>query len=75
MKRYGEKAVREHLANGGRIQYNEWFTLNAGYKVIDDNDEIIGFMTCDLFAKLHNEKVIKACYNGYAYTNYNKREV
>ena len=70
MKRYGKKAVEKALKDGYYIAYFEWFTLNAGYKVIDKDRNIIGYITFDLFAKLKNDDIITAYVNEFACTVY-----
>ena len=60
MKRFSEKAIKEELKSGAIIRFYEWFTLNAGYKVII-NDEIAGYITYTLFEKLyHNNIIVKS---------------
>lgn len=71
MKRYGEKATREALKEGAVIRFNEYFTLDGGYRIIKDG-EVLGFITFDLFAKLYarGEGDIVKIDAGYSWTEY-----
>lgn len=69
MKRFGEKAVREALRDGATIRYYEWFTLNAGYRVMIAG-EIAGYIVSDLFDKLNSDNAIMWSGSGYAYREY-----
>lgn len=71
MKRYGEKATREALKEGAVIRFNEYFTLDGGYRIIKDG-EVLGFITYDLFAKLYargNGDIVKVD-AGFSWTDY-----
>lgn len=68
-KRFGEKAVIDALRKGHKIRYNEWFTLYAGYKVMY-GDEIVGYITQDLFTKLNHSRMIRCDRMGHHYTDY-----
>jgi hypothetical protein len=70
IKRIGKKQLLTMLKENYYIQYNEWFVLNAGYKVIDINKNIVGFITFDLFCDLFQNKLIKAIAGGYGSTIY-----
>lgn len=67
MKRYGEKATIEALKNGYYIAYFEWFTNNSGYKIIDKDRNIIGFVTFDLWAKLIQKDIITSYVKEYSH--------
>lgn len=69
-KRFGEIATIEALRNGYKIRYNERYTLNAGYKIIDNNGEIVGYITQDLFTKLYQNRMIRRHKIDYHYTDY-----
>lgn len=66
MKRYGEKATLEALKNGFYIAYFEWFTINSGYKIIDRDRNIVGFITFDLWAKLIQKRIITSYVKEYS---------
>lgn len=70
LKRYGEKEVKEALKNGYYIAFYEWFTLNAGYKVIDKNRNVVGYITFDLWLKLKKADYITAYVTEYSQTIY-----
>ena len=70
MKRYGKKATIEALKNGYYIAYFEWFTLNAGYKIIDKERNIIGYITFDLWVNLLNQDIITSYVKQYDHTVY-----
>jgi hypothetical protein len=69
-KRYGKQATLAALKNGFYIAYYEWFTLNAGYKIIDKDRNIVGFITFDLWVNLLQENVITAYVTEYSSTIY-----
>lgn len=69
MKRFGEKATREAIANGAIIRAWDWYTLNAGYRVIIDGEQA-GYITGDLFAKLKNGGAIVKDIWAHSYTDY-----
>jgi predicted RNA-binding Zn-ribbon protein involved in translation (DUF1610 family) len=73
MKRFGEKAVREAIANGAIIRAWDWYTLEAGYRVIID-DETAGYIVSDLFFKLKNDGTIKKDHWAHSYTDYKAAE-
>lgn len=73
MKRFGEKAVREVIANGAIIRAWDWYTLEAGYRVIID-EETAGYIVSDLFFKLKNDGTIKKDHWAYSYTDYKAAE-
>lgn len=66
LKRYGKKAMIEALKNGYYICFYEWFTLNAGYKVINKDRDIIGYITFDLWLKLKQENIITTYVKEYS---------
>ena len=74
MKRYGEKATREALTNGATIRFYDWYTLSGGYRVMVDG-EAVGYITCDLFYKLHQDGTIKKTCGGYCYSEYSAAQV
>lgn len=46
MKRLSRREVVEGIQDKGYVlRYNEWFTLNAGWKVEDSERNIIGYVT------------------------------
>lgn len=69
MKRFSEKATREALTNGATIRDNAHYTLNAGYRVHIDGEQV-GYITSDLFGKLLHDGTIAASFHGYSYTDY-----
>lgn len=69
MKRFGEKATREAIANGAIIRAWDWYTLNAGYRVIIDGEQA-GYITGDLFVKLKNDGAIIKDIWAHSYTDY-----
>lgn len=73
MKRFGEKAVREAIANGAIVRAWDSYTLEAGYRVIID-DETAGYIVSDLFFKLLNDGTIKKDHWAYSYTDYKAAE-
>lgn len=68
MKRFGEKATLEAIANGAIIRAWDHYTGN-GYRVIIDEAQA-GYITSDLFFKLLNGHKIKKDYWAYSYTDY-----
>lgn len=73
MKRFGEKAVREAIANGAIIRAWDWYTLEAGYRVIID-DETAGYIVSDLFFKLKNDGTLVKDTWAHSYTDYKAAE-
>ena len=69
MKRFGEKATREALANGAVIRSWDWYTASAGYRVLV-NDEVAGYIVSDLFSKLLRDGSIVCTKNAYSYSDY-----
>ena len=46
MKRFSRKEVVTGLIDKGyKLRYNDWFTLNAGWKVEDSESNILGYVT------------------------------
>ena len=72
MKRYGKQATIELLKKGGFIRYNEYFSIDGGFRVYDENGERVGFITCDLFAALWQmgDGDLVKVYWGYSYSDY-----
>lgn len=69
LKRFGIVELKNTMRSGCQLEFNEWFTLNAGWRVISTADEIIGYVTCDCAYKAIKE-LNPAKSNGYAYTRY-----
>lgn len=69
MKRFGEKATREALANGAVIRSWDWYTASAGYRVLV-NDEVAGYIVSNLFSKLLRDDSIVCTKNAYSYSDY-----
>jgi hypothetical protein len=74
MKRYGEKTPREALSNGATIRFYDWYTLSGGYRVMVDG-EAVGYITCDLFYKLHQDGTVTKTRDGYSYSEYSAAQV
>lgn len=70
LKRYSKKAIQEALNNGYYIIFYDFFTSNAGYKVVDVNNKIVGYITFDLFLKLVNENIITILKKDYSSITY-----
>ena len=69
MKRYGEKELL-HSERGTTVRENAFYTLNAGYRVYDDNHNMKGYITFDLFCKLIRNGTLVQVKRGYDYTEY-----
>lgn len=69
MKRFGEKATREALKNGATLRAWDFYTLQAGYRIIIDG-EVAGYITSDLFSKLLNDGTIVKTASAYSYKDY-----
>ena len=72
MKRFGEKATREAIANGATIRAWDYYTGN-GYRVMID-DEPAGYIVADLFFKLKNEGALIKDHWAYSFTDYKAPE-
>ena len=61
MKKLAVKEVLSKMKKeGAYIVYSEYFTPNAGYRVYDNNGELLGFIDCSQFEKLKNDITVKA---------------
>lgn len=66
MKRYGKQKTIEALKNGYYIAFYDWFMLNGGYKIIDRDRNIIGYMTFDLWLDLKRNDIITTYVKEYS---------
>lgn len=69
MKRYGEKATREALTNGATIREIHDPMRGPIWRVRRD-DETLGYITMDLFTKLHQDGTIERIAYGYMHEDY-----
>lgn len=69
MKRYGEKATREALADGLRIRQYDDPMRGLVYRVMEGND-ILGWITFDLYLKLKQEGAIERIEYGFMWQDY-----
>ncbi|MBO5969176.1 MAG: hypothetical protein J6S14_11845 [Clostridia bacterium] len=69
MKRFSETATREALKNGAAIRFYDYFSLNAGYRIMVDG-EIAGYITFDLWLKLNRDETIVRSTRGFDYEEY-----
>ena len=61
MKKLAVKDVLNKMKKeGAYIVYSDYFTLNAGYRVYNNNGELLGFIDYRQFEKLKNDITVKA---------------
>lgn len=72
MKRYGKEATIAILKDGGVIRFNDYFTLDGGYRLYNKDGEKLGYITCDLFSALWRmgEGSIVKIASGYSWSEY-----
>lgn len=56
MKRFSAKEIQE---KGLKVKYYDWFELYAGYKVVNEKEDILGYITFNTAMKLPKETFIK----------------
>lgn len=68
MKRIGKKdTLKELKDNCGKIIFYDYVMTNqGGYKLATIDNEIIGYITCDLFYELIKDKLIVKVGRGWA---------
>lgn len=69
MKRYGEKATREALAQGATIRKYDDPMRGPVWRVRQDG-EILGYITFDLYTKLYHDGSIERIDSGFMFTDY-----
>lgn len=74
MKKLAVKEVLNRMKKeGAYIVYSEYFTLNAGYRVYDNNGDILGYIDYRQFEKLKNDITVKA--RGFSSVEYIAAEI
>ena len=56
MKRLSAKEIKE---KGLKVIYYRWYELYSGYKVVNEKQEILGYITVNTAMKLPKETFIK----------------
>lgn len=77
MKRLSRREVVEGIQDKGYVlKYNDWFTLNAGWRVEDSERNIIGYVTdidaCYILNSFEPGELKKHSGYDYIYYTYNK---
>ena len=70
MKRYGKENTLEALKNGCVIGDYAHYMLYAGFKVVNSDYDVIGFITFDLFCSLIRQGIITISFRDYGVTYY-----
>lgn len=61
MKKLAAKEVLNKMKkDGAYIVYSDYFTLNAGYRVYDNNGDLMGYIDYRQFENLKNDITVKA---------------
>ena len=56
MKRFSAKEIKEKNL---KVKFYDWFELNAGYRVVDEEENILGYIIFNTAIKLPKETFIK----------------